>query len=78
MERQIAAKMTMWSDPTINGNTEQVTLNAVSDSKGVNKTWAQCTPAGMLSLSIDNPAAQKFFQKGKEYIITIREARPGE
>jgi hypothetical protein len=74
----ITAKMSVWSDPEKQGNTERVTLNAVYAEQGVNKSWATSTPSGSLTLGIDNPSAQGFFAKGKEYIVTIREAQPGE
>lgn len=70
--------MSMWNKPTVVGNSEQVQLNAVYAETGINKQWAQSTPAGQLTLTIDNPAAQGFFETGKEYLITIREAAAGE
>lgn len=75
----ITAKMACHSTPTVDtyGN-EIVALNAVYAEEGVNKQWAQSTPSGNLSLWINNPAAQGFFAGGKEYIVTIREAQPGE
>lgn len=76
--RSIAAKMSCWDDPKRQTNSEIVQLNAVYSETGVNKTWAQSTPSGSLNLTIDNPAAQGFFKKGKEYILIIREAQPGE
>jgi hypothetical protein len=60
------------------GNSENVQLNAVYAEQGINKSWATATPCGQLTLTIDNPDAQKFFQAGREYIVTIREAQPGE
>jgi hypothetical protein len=75
----ITAKMACHSTPSVDtcGN-ELVSLNAVYAEQGVNKAWAQATPCGSLSLSINNPAAQGKFRAGKEYIITVREAQPGE
>lgn len=83
MERQIVAKMACWQDPKVSENadgskSESIALNAVYGEEGVNKEWARYTPAGSLQLVIDNPPAQGFFQRGKEYIVTIREAQPGE
>lgn len=78
MPEQIAAKMTSWSDPVKENESERVQLNAVYADKGINKEWAKYTPAGQLSLTIDNPKAQGFFKKGVEYMVTIREALPGE
>lgn len=74
----ITAKMRCWDVPAKQGNTEQIELSAVTDNTGINKKWAAATPSGQLRLGIDNPSAQGFFQKDKEYIITIREAKPGE
>lgn len=74
----ITAKMSSHSDPTRNGGSENVSLYAVYAADGVNKKWSTMTPCGQLSLTIDNPNAQGFIVKGKEYIVTIREAKPGE
>lgn len=70
--------MKAWNEPTKQGNSENVQLNAVYAEEGVNKSWATSTPSGSLSLTIDNPGAQGFFHKDKEYIILIREAVAGE
>lgn len=74
----ITAKMQCWNKPSKNGNVEQAELNAVADAEGVNKSWAEATPSGHLKLNIANPSAQGFIKQGKSYIITIREAKPGE
>lgn len=74
----ITAKMKQHSAPTRNGDTENVAMQAVYAETGVNKQWSTMTPCGSLSLSISNPNAQGFIQGGKEYIVTIREAQPGE
>jgi hypothetical protein len=78
MPKEIVCKMTSWNGPEKVGNTENIELNAVYAEEGVNKAWATATPSGRLTLSIDNPQAQGLFQKGKEYLVTIREAQPGE
>ena len=74
----IVAKMRCWNAPPKDGDLEIVELNAVADSTGANKSWAQATPSGHVRLQIANPAAQGFIKQGKEYIVTIREAQPGE
>jgi hypothetical protein len=74
----IVAKMKCYGPPQRNGSHESVSLSAVYAETGVNKEWATATPSGSLSLSIDNPSAQGFIQADKEYIVTIREAQPGE
>lgn len=70
--------MACWSDPKVEHEQENVHLNAVYGEDGINKQWSKWTPAGSLNLSISNPDAQGFFRAGKEYIVTIREAQPGE
>lgn len=45
---------------------------------GPNTQWAKYTPSGSIQMQIDNPGAQGFFQPGKEYIVTFREAGEGE
>ncbi len=78
MPTQILAKMKSWNDPQKQGNSELVRLNAVYAEHGVNEAWATSTPSGTLSLTIDNPNAQGFFKRDVEYLISIREATPGE
>lgn len=74
----ITAKMRCHTQPPMSGETENVSLSAVTgmDGNEINKEWAKLTPCGSLNLSIDNKAAQGFFHAGKEYIVTIREATP--
>jgi hypothetical protein len=74
----IRLKMTSWSAPTMQGDSEQVQLNAVYAETGINKEWSNYTPCAQLTATIDNPGAQQFIQAGKEYIVEIREAQPGE
>ena len=74
----IAAKMKCHNQPKIEYGSENISLSAVYAEEGINKAWATSTPSGALSLGINNPGAQGFFQAGKEYIVTIREAQPGE
>jgi hypothetical protein len=59
-------------------NYERVKLTAVTADSPVNKTWSKYTPAGSLELQITNPGAQGFILAGKEYIVSIRLAEPGE
>jgi hypothetical protein len=59
-------------------NYERVKLTAVTADSPVNKTWSKYTPAGSLELQITNPGAQGFIQAGREYIVSIRLAEPGE
>jgi hypothetical protein len=74
----IVAKMQCWNTPPNQGGLEQVELNAVADSVGLNKAWSAATPFGQLKLGIANPSAQGFIKQGKSYIVTIREATAGE
>jgi len=50
---------------------EVVCLDAVSDEKETNKTWAKFTPDGSLKLMISNPKAKGKFKILKEYFIDI-------
>lgn len=82
--RKIVAKMqaqTVIPAGARHGNpgTEELEMQAVYGKDGsANKAWSKYTPSGSLSLKIDNPDAQGFFKPGKEYIVEIREAEPGE
>jgi hypothetical protein len=74
----LTAKMVCHNPPNRIGEHENIALSAVYAEDGINKQWASSTPCGQLTLTIDNPAAQGFFSAGKEYIVTVREAQPGE
>jgi hypothetical protein len=79
--RGITAKLSAQSvtiEASLPNNYERVKLTAVTDDSPVNKTWSKYTPAGSLELQITNPGAQRFIQAGKEYIVSIRLAEPGE
>lgn len=53
---------------------ESVKLHAVTDETEDNKSWAKATPAGQLSMTIDNPKAFESFRQGDEYYLTIEKA----
>jgi hypothetical protein len=79
--RGITAKLSAQSvtiEASTPNNYERVKLTAVTADSPVNKTWSKYTPAGSLELQITNPGAQGFIQAGKEYIVSIRLAEPGE
>jgi hypothetical protein len=79
--RQITAKLyaqAVTARASSPHNSEEVVLQAVTSESPTNKSWSKYTPAGTLSLTITNPGAQGFIQAGKEYIVSIRLAEPGE
>lgn len=81
MERIITAKLyaqAVTERASSPHNAEEVVLQAVAGDSPTNKSWSKYTPSGSLSLTITNPAAQRFIQAGKEYIVTIRAAGEGE
>lgn len=54
----------------------QVDLSVVTTGDGKeNADYAAATPSGDLHLIIDNPAAQDYFEIGREYYVEIRKAR---
>jgi hypothetical protein len=55
---------------SVNGN--QVKLRAVYDEQ--NKTWAQYTPCGEVSMTIDNPTALERFTVGQHYFVDFTPA----
>lgn len=54
----------------------EVNLSVVTTGDGTeNASYAAATPSGDLNLIVDNPAAQDYFEIGKEYYVEIRKAR---
>jgi len=39
-----------------------------------NKRFAKAIPSGQLSMTVDNPPAQEFFEKGKSYYLDFSKA----
>lgn len=59
---------------TDNGHSKRADLSAVSSEKGDNADYAKYTPAGSLSINIDNGTnAANFFEPQKEYYLTFEE-----
>lgn len=57
------------------GQQKRAELNAVVSGSEENKSFAKYTPAGSLSLTIDEGTeANSFFEPGKHYYISIAEA----
>lgn len=54
-------------------DSEQVELRAVYEGHG-NRSWAAATPAGTVSMQIDNKAAHGKFEVGKEYYVDFTPA----
>lgn len=61
---------------TMDGTVGVVHLHAVISGSEENESFWRYTPAGELSLHIDNPAALDQFEMGKEYYLDITEAPP--
>lgn len=58
---------------------EAIKLMAVASGNGAddpNAKWAAATPAGELTMTIDNPRAWGFFDPGEDYIVEIRKHVP--
>lgn len=55
---------------------QEVKLSAVYDSEHntENNQFAQATPNGTLTMTIDNPNAKGFFKPGLEYFLDFQEA----
>jgi len=53
-----------------------VKLSAVYDSEHntENNQFAQATPSGQLTMTVDNPNAKGFFKPGSQYYLDIQEA----
>ena len=57
------------------GTSKVATFHAVYDSKGENADFSKATPAGSLSLVIDNETpAVEYFEQGKNYYLTFEVA----
>lgn len=56
----------------------EVTLQAVYDTSGANKSWSEASPSGELRLLITNPAAYSRFKTGKSYFVDFTEAGENE
>ena len=56
------------------GGTGEVTLSAVTYGSEENEMFWKYTPAGELKMQVDNPAALKVFEPGKEYYLDIQSA----
>lgn len=55
---------------------EQVFMSPVysSDPNSENYSYSQATPSGQISMSITNPGAWGFFERGGEYVIDFTKA----
>ncbi len=62
----VRAKMRCQS-VVVNGENEQVSLHPVYDEQ--NKSWSKWTPAGSVSLTINNPDAQGKFKADEIYYV---------
>lgn len=60
-----------------NNDAQNVTFSAVysSDTEQENYMWSQATPYGVLTMHISNPNLKDHFEAGKEYMITLVEAK---
>lgn len=56
----------------------EVHMHPVYGDGTENKSYAQATPCGNLSLTITNPDAFPFFVPGEEYYLDITSAKPAE
>lgn len=70
---KIRAKMTV-NSVVNDGHNEAVTMCAVSDGSEENKSFATATPSASVSISINNPAAQGFLVKGKNFYVDFTPA----
>lgn len=71
---KVKAKFTC-SDVQENPNSKTANLHAVYSTEGENADFAKATPAGNLSITIDNETpASGFFEQGKDYYLTFEEA----
>lgn len=53
----------------------KVTMSAVHDNKTPeNERFTKATPSGKLEMTIDNPSALDFFEKGKSYYADFTQA----
>lgn len=72
MSQKLRAKFNCQS-VSKNGNTEEVHLSAVygNDDRDneENNQFSEATPWGDLKMGVDNPAAQGFFEEGKNYYL---------
>lgn len=53
-------------------DTEEVTFQAVAGEE--NKEWSKWTPAGQLTMTINNPAALAQFEVGRDYFLDFTPA----
>lgn len=81
---ELKAKMQVW-DVEENGwakgeeftkNNERVILTAVysPDPADENYSYSQATPSAHLTMTINNPQAFGFFEKGQEYVLTFEKS----
>jgi hypothetical protein len=71
----VRAKFRVYS-VTDYGNQKQVTLSAVADNGGSNKSWAKYTPSGELKMTIDNPEASDQFAPGQHFFLDFTPTEP--
>lgn len=72
----VRAKFKCESTTLRENNTGTVTFRAVSGGSQENLMFWKFTPAGAISLHIDNEAARKQFQPGQEYYVDFTSATP--
>lgn len=52
---------------------KNIALRAVTADTPENKSWSKWTPAGLITMSITNPAAYEQFVVGKQYRLTFEQ-----
>lgn len=58
----------------LEGNVNMVEVEFVPDyAQGKNAEWSQATPAGVIRMTITNPAAFSQFVVGKGYTVTFEQ-----
>lgn len=74
MHKNIIAKLHCESVIT-SGDSQDVKFRAVSDDSEENKSFSKWTPSATLEMNITNPAALGAFEAGRDYLVTITEAK---
>lgn len=72
---EVRAKFKVRSvEKTPDGEGEQVMLMAVTDDSPENKTWSKYTPAGQITMTINNPECFGKYVPGKEMFVDFTPA----
>jgi hypothetical protein len=71
----VRAKFRVQSYTQYTGSGRQFTLGAVTDDgTPENERYNKATPAGTMSITIDNPAVVSFLEPGKDYYLDFTKA----